>query len=450
MSYYRSFLLWFLLLFLLVGACGPSKDPRGKINSEATANSAVISNKDDGLPISVVVKKDPFHGVEEPCEAENVAIPPAEPIEVAAAAPVGPVGGPVGPVGDPVGPVGPVGGPGGPVGPFGGVFPPLPPFFPGPMIDGDRGEDCDFCEGDESWDCEGDECCDCEREDCDCCQCPPGPQGPTGPQGPQGPAGTPGGPPGPQGPAGPQGPPGPAGGPPGPQGPTGATGPQGPQGPAGTPGGPPGPQGPMGPAGAAGPAGARGPAGVAGPAGPAGATGAAGPAGVAGPAGAAGPAGPAGAAGATGATGAAGPAGGIADFAEFFALMPPDNEATVAPGVDVEFPQTVGAVNANISRTGASSFNLLPIGVYLVFAQVSVTEPGQLVLTLNGTELAYTVVGRAGGTDQIVVESIVITTSINSILTVRNPATNATALTITPVAGGNNPVSADLVILRLQ
>jgi len=46
--------------------------------------------------------------------------------------------------------------------------------------------------------------------------------------------------------------------------------------------------------------------------------------------------------------------------------------------------------------------------------------------------------------------AIVTTTSINSILTVRNPADNSTALTITPSAGGTQPVSAHLVIIQLQ
>ena len=40
-------------------------------------------------------------------------------------------------------------------------------------------------------------------------------------------------------------------------------------------------------------------------------------------------------------------------------------------------------------------------------------------------------------------------TSINSILTVRNPAGNVAALTITPLAGGTSPVSAHLVIIKI-
>ena len=73
-----------------------------------------------------------------------------------------------------------------------------------------------------------------------------------------------------------------------------------------------------------------------------------------------------------------------------------------------------------------------------------------MVLTLNGAELAYTVVGRATGTDQIVEMAIVTTTSVNLVLTVRNPADNAVALTITPLAGGTEPVSSHLVITQLQ
>ena len=46
--------------------------------------------------------------------------------------------------------------------------------------------------------------------------------------------------------------------------------------------------------------------------------------------------------------------------------------------------------------------------------------------------------------------AIVTTTSINSILIVRNPADNATALTITPNAGGTEPVSAHQVITLIQ
>ena len=81
--------------------------------------------------------------------------------------------------------------------------------------------------------------------------------------------------------------------------------------------------------------------------------------------------------------------------------------------------------------------------------QVSVDEAGQLVLTLNSAELPYTVVGRATGTNQIIGMALVQTTVADSVLTVRNPAGEAAALTITPLAGGTNPVSAHLVIMQI-
>ncbi|WP_091176813.1 hypothetical protein [Paenibacillus sp. 1_12] len=129
--------------------------------------------------------------------------------------------------------------------------------------------------------------------------------------------------------------------------------------------------------------------------------------------------------------------------------MPSDNAATVAPGTDVSFPQNGPTSGTVITRTGTSTFNLSAIGTYQVLFQVSVTEAGQLILTLNGTDLVYTVVGRATGTSQIVGMALVQTTVISSVLTVRNPAGNSTALTITPLAGGTRPVSAHLVITQI-
>lgn len=210
--------------------------------------------------------------------------------------------------------------------------------------------------------------------------------------------------------------------------------------------------GPQGLAGALGPQGLAGIAGAIGALGPKGLAGALGPqglAGIAGALGAAGLAGPAGPAGPAGAAGPAGPAGGVLGFADFFALMPPDNAATVAPDTDVSFPQDGPISGTAITRINASSFNLATIGTYQVLFQVGVNEPGQLILTLNGADLAYTVVGRATGTSQIVGMALVQTTVINSVLTVRNPAGNAAALTITPLAGGTRPVSAHLVITQV-
>ena len=189
--------------------------------------------------------------------------------------------------------------------------------------------------------------------------------------------------------------------------------------------GPQGPQGPQGPVGATGPQG---------PIGETGATGAVGPAGPQGP---------------IGETGPQGIPGGLLSYADFYALMPPDNAAPVAPGTDVSFPQDGPNSGSGISRVSAIEFDLEEIGTYQVFFEVSITEAGQLILTLNGADLEYTVVGRATGASQIIGMALVSTTVINSILTVRNPAGNAAALSITPLAGGTRAVSAHLVITRI-
>lgn len=73
------------------------------------------------------------------------------------------------------------------------------------------------------------------------------------------------------------------------------------------------------------------------------------------PAGETGPMGSAGPAGETGPIGPAGPAGGVLNYADFYALMPPDNAATVAPGTDVSFPQDGPNSGVDIVRTGADS-----------------------------------------------------------------------------------------------
>lgn len=166
------------------------------------------------------------------------------------------------------------------------------------------------------------------------------------------------------------------------------------------------------------------------------------------PAGPAGPVGPQGEQGTVGPQGPQGIPGSFSGYADFYALMPPDNAATVAPGTDVSFPQDGPNSATEINRVSASTFNLVDIGTYLVLFEVSVTEAGQLGLSLNNAEIPYTIVGRASGTTQLVGMSIISTASINSILTVRNPAGNSTALTITPLAGGTSPVSAHLVIIK--
>jgi len=187
--------------------------------------------------------------------------------------------------------------------------------------------------------------------------------------------------------------------------------------------------------------------------GPIGLTGASGTNGATGATGLPGTNGTNGATGATGPIGLTGAPGSALAFADFFALMPGDNAATIAVSAAIQFPQTGSTNGSGITAIGGplfTQFKLAAIGIYMVNWQVSVNEPGQLVIGLNGIELPATVVGRAAGTTQIVGMRLITTTIANSVLSIVNPTGNSTALTITPSAGGANPVSASLVILRLQ
>ena len=130
--------------------------------------------------------------------------------------------------------------------------------------------------------------------------------------------------------------------------------------------------------------------------------------------------------------------------------MPPDNPLTIGAGEDIAFPQDGATGGTTITRISDTEFNLAEISTYQVFFQVSVSEEGQLVLTLNGEELDYTVVGRETGTSQIVGMAYVTTTVADSVLTLRNPENSTTALTITPTAGGTEAVSAHLIIVHVE
>ena len=224
----------------------------------------------------------------------------------------------------------------------------------------------------------------------------------------------------------------------GPQGPIGETGPQGPIGLMG----PQGPTGPAGPRGETGPQGAQGPRGEAGPTGPQG------------------PVGATGAMGATGATGAQGPQGevgpqgpqglpgGVLSYADFYATMPSDNAAPITPGDDVAFPVNGTVSNTNIGRINDTTFLLSNAGTYLVMWNATTAEAAQLVLTLNGAELPYTVVGN-GTTNGEISGFTILNTTGAATFTVRNPEANTTDITLTPNAGGTAPVTAHLTIVQL-
>lgn len=237
-------------------------------------------------------------------------------------------------------------------------------------------------------------------------------------------------------------------------GPTGPTGPMGPMGPQGVQGyqGPQGPIGPTGPQGIPGPDGAVGPTGPQGVPGAAGATGAVGPTGpqgpqgVAGATGAVGPTGPQGATGATGAVGPTGPAGGISEYASFYALAPNDNPTAIAQNTAVAFPNTT-ASTTGITRLTNSTFNLSDTGTYLIMFKVNTNTAGQLGIAVNGAVQPSATFGNAADDGIIEGKTIITTTAANTVLSIVNPI--ATAVTVTPSAGGTEATVSDLTIIKL-
>lgn len=234
-------------------------------------------------------------------------------------------------------------------------------------------------------------------------------------------------------------------------GPTGPTGPMGPMGPQGVQGyqGPQGPIGPTGPQGIPGPDGAIGPTGPQGVAGATGAVGPTGPQGATGATGAVGPTGPQGVAGPTGATGAVGPtgpAGGISEYASFYALAPNDNPTAIAQNTAVEFPNS-SASTTGITRLTNSTFNLADTGTYLIMFKVNTNTAGQLGIAVNGAVQPNATFGNAADNGLIEGKTIITTTAANTVLSVVNPI--ATAVTVTPSAGGTEATVSDLTIIKL-
>jgi len=180
----------------------------------------------------------------------------------------------------------------------------------------------------------------------------------------------------------------------------------------------------------------RGRTGATGPRGPGGATGATGPSGE----------------GTQGDTGATGPSGAAINYSEFYAFVPSDDPDPIAPGAAVSFPNS-GETNGVILPISDTEFNLPNVGVYQVSFQASVTEGGQLGISLFGTLVDNTVVGRNARSNQISLTKLVRTANVDTNLSIINPPNNFTSLTLTLNAGSTGevltPVVANLVIVQI-
>lgn len=93
--------------------------------------------------------------------------------------------------------------------------------------------------------------------------------------------------------------------------------------------------------------------------------------------------------------------------------MPGDNTATIATGSPIEFHQD-GITNGIITPINSSQFNIpLRWNLYGLLAS-KYSRSRSNMLQLNGTEIARSVAVKATGIDQIIGETIIITTEPNS------------------------------------
>ena len=136
-------------------------------------------------------------------------------------------------------------------------------------------------------------------------------------------------------------------------------------------------------------------------------------------------------------------------FADYYAIAPTDNPTLIAPGSAIGFPRGYASDFTAISRISDSSFNLAKAGAYLVMFQVNTEDAAQLELSLNGTPLAYTVSGADAQGSQISGMAVVTTTQPNSTLSVIIPQNSTAGVTVTQNAGGTEPSSSHLVIVKL-
>jgi len=135
-------------------------------------------------------------------------------------------------------------------------------------------------------------------------------------------------------------------------------------------------------------------------------------------------------------------------FADFYALSPPDNSIDVLPGGSVAFPNN-GPVSGDIRRTSNNGFKIKKSGTYMVTVSINTTEATQIMISLDDVPQHQTVFGKVTRTSPVNGTALLNITG-STTLRVINPSNSSNPLVFTPNSGGNNPVSAHLVIVKLN
>ena len=133
-----------------------------------------------------------------------------------------------------------------------------------------------------------------------------------------------------------------------------------------------------------------------------------------------------------------------------YSLMPDDNLSQIELGQPILFPRNLSVTGTDILRVNEYSFKLVTKGIYIITWHVSITEPAQLILSINNMDYAQSLTGRSSGTSQITGSIIYNNIDENTIISLINPIENDSPITITSKAGGNLSASAHLIIIKLH
>lgn len=137
-------------------------------------------------------------------------------------------------------------------------------------------------------------------------------------------------------------------------------------------------------------------------------------------------------------------------YANFYGLQPTNNLPQVLPGMAVEFP-TDGPMFGDITRLSSSQFNIATTGNYLVMFNITVVEPAELCVSLNGNELFQTLVARAMSETQLSGNYIITVTDPNTVLSIVNPVGTPMSVTLSANTGtgSGKSLSSHLNIIKL-
>ncbi len=139
-------------------------------------------------------------------------------------------------------------------------------------------------------------------------------------------------------------------------------------------------------------------------------------------------------------------------IAVFYGLIPPNNENDILPGESIEFPLDY-ITNINIVRVNNKAFKLMLAGIYEIKYILSITQPAQLVVSMDSgsgfIQQLHTVVGRNSGSSQLIGDVFLKVDIPGSIICLASPVENNNPIRVTPTAGGTLAETCYLIVSKI-